>query len=402
MAITIVSEPDSLSPASNPCTFVFESDNTTFPNFSFIVTLVVNGSDHSVHQIFLESGTRGKFNASSILRTLLKSNINENENLLNGNTNNWLSYSIKVQEKLGDPPKPIGLEYSSTTKTAFNGAFKYIDWTKTDFANYTIFSTSNPNTLFCTKYPRPTIFKGAEFVGLTEKKYLGFFLVGVSFEVTYKTLDVTGATLQSDTINSTPTEESERVIVLNVSPETIINDTALTATDFDNAYGFSIEVSNGFFSETEQYYYIIDRECQQFTHRRLHWMNKFGVWDSFTFKLRSRETTEVQSEEYQSSTGLWDENNDFIYPTYQGERKNAFVRSEEQLEINTDWIKEEVQNWLAESLLESPKVYLETEDGFELLIRQTKGYEKKKRFSDGLIQESYKFKRTYIYKSQLG
>ena len=53
-------------------------------------------------------------------------------------------------------------------------------------------------------------------------------------------------------------------------------------------------------------------------------------------------------------------------------------------------------------LLESPKIYLETEDGFELILSDTRSFDKKKRFSDGLIQESYKFKRTHTYKSQLG
>jgi len=70
MAITIESEPATLTTASNPCIFEFSSTNTGQDAFSFVVELTVNGTVHSYHQVFVESGTVGKFNASDILRSV--------------------------------------------------------------------------------------------------------------------------------------------------------------------------------------------------------------------------------------------------------------------------------------------------------------------------------------------
>ena len=80
------------------------------------------------------------------------------------------------------------------------------------------------------------------------------------------------------------------------------------------------------------------------------WLNKFGGWDSFTFKLRSKETTKVSSESYTSEGGVWNEDNSFTYPLYQGEDKTALTTSKDSIEINSDWISEDVQNWLSKSL----------------------------------------------------
>ena len=404
MAITIITEPTASSPAHNPCTFVFETDNGSLANFSFIVTLTVNGFVHSVHQVFIESGSRGRFNASEILKNLLSSSIDENNNFENDPSNSYLTYKITVQEKAGDPvPKPFGVAVDSTQRTAFNSSLShknFIDWISTDPpSDYFIYSAPLSGVSFMTYYPRPFTYKKAEFCGMSQTKILSIGNSLGSFNLIYRFYDSSGVLLNTVTeANSV----SSRIINFNVSPEVIINDTSAVLADFDTAYSYSFQIDNGFFTSTEEYFIIIDRDCERYEHRRLTWLNKFGGWDSFTFKLRSKETTKVSSESYTSEVGQWNSDNDFVYPLFQGENKNSLVTSNDSIEINSDWISEDVQNWLSKSLLESPKIYLETDDGFELLLSDTNSFEKKKRVSDGLIQESYKFKRTYTNKSQLG
>lgn len=402
MAITITQEPSAFSPASNPCTFVFETDNGSEPNFSFIIGLFVNGARHSTHQVFIESGSKGHFNASEIIGSLLKSSVNDNDSFENDAYNSYLNYQIVIGEKYGEPAELVPGTVLSTLRNAFNGSLRHKDWIE-DFTpdpplNYFLYNAPLSGVEFMTEYPRPSLFNKTEFCSMSQTKILSIGTSLSSLNLTYRFYDSSGALL------NTVTETGSVVTTMinyNLSPEVIINDTSATLADFDSAYSYSFQLDNGFFASTEEYFIIIDRDCERYEHRRLNWLNKFGSWDSFTFKLRSRETTKVKRENYTTEQGAWNIDNNYEYPLHQGENRNSFVTSEDSIEINSDWISEDVQNWLSKSLLESPKIYLEVEDGFELLLPETLSFEKKKRFSDGLIQESYKFKRTYSYKSQL-
>jgi hypothetical protein len=146
----------------------------------------------------------------------------------------------------------------------------------------------------------------------------------------------------------------------------------------------------------------MDRECKRYETRRLHWLNKYGVWDSFTFSLVSTDSSTVQSYGYQREKGVWKDTS-YTYPLYQGEKVDFAKTSADQLLLNSDWIYESVQQWLVSSLMESPSVYLEVEDGtaFEPVKVTNTSYQLKTRRRDGLIQEQITLERTYTYRSQL-
>jgi hypothetical protein len=151
---------------------------------------------------------------------------------------------------------------------------------------------------------------------------------------------------------------------------------------------------------SEEFRIDIDLECKRYATNRLHWLNKFGVWDSFTFTLVSVTSSNVQSSGYSREKGVWN-NTSFTYPSYQGEKVTYSKRSTDQLVLNSDWIKEDIQQWLVRSLLESPVVYLEQSDGFEPVNISNQTYQFKTKRRDGLIQEQITIDRTYSYTSQL-
>jgi hypothetical protein len=193
--------------------------------------------------------------------------------------------------------------------------------------------------------------------------------------------------------------------VIDCSPATIIANTSITALDFAlTAYyevvarGVGTGINNGS-SETFQIY--IDNECHRYPTRRLHWLNKFGVWDSFTFTLVSTESTKVAGSIYERESGIWNVTN-YIYPLYQGEITTYSKRAEDTMILNSDWIYEDVQQWLVRECYESPNVYLESSTGdFEPVNITNQGYDLKQSRKDGLIQEVVEIKKTYSYNSQL-
>jgi hypothetical protein len=146
----------------------------------------------------------------------------------------------------------------------------------------------------------------------------------------------------------------------------------------------------------------MDLACQRYERYRLHWLNKLGCWDSFTFALVSTQSATVDTFAYQRDPGVWS-GSSYTYPLYSGQKVNYAKTKNKQLLLNSDWISEDVQNWLVESLYDSPIVYLEQTDGteFEPVKVTNSTYQLKTRRRDGLLQEQVTIDKTYTYRSQL-
>jgi hypothetical protein len=78
---------------------------------------------------------------------------------------------------------------------------------------------------------------------------------------------------------------------------------------------------------------------------------------------------------------------------------------QDRLILNSDWIHEDIQNWLVRSLYESPRVYLQNDFGtsvFEPVNITNAETIVKQRRKFGLMQEQVTIDRTYTKVSQLG
>jgi hypothetical protein len=398
MAITIQQQPQLFSTAGNPVVWTFESDQTAQPNFCYIVELYVFGTLYSTHQVFPQFGILSRFNASEAFKSFLSSPLIVNGTLTTDYntaiTNAW----IVVSEKYGTPPV-IGASTTTATMKPFNAALRHPDFINWNYQDYNVDSNNplTPGVLFLTSWPRARKY----FCGLTENIFLGFISNDTSFNVRFRLKDAAGGTIANVLTALTLND----LTVIDCSPATIIANTSITALDFAAAAYYEViargtgtGINNGS-SETFQIY--IDNECHRYPTRRLHWLNKFGVWDSFTFTLVSTESTKVAGSTYERESGIWTGTN-YIYPLYQGEMTTYSKRAEDTMVLNSDWIYEDVQQWLVRELYESPNVYLEASTGaFEPVNITNQGYDLKQSRKDGLIMETVEIKKTYSYNSQL-
>lgn len=400
MAITITSEPQNYSTASNPVVFEFSSTNTAEEGFSFLVELTVNGSIHSFHQVFTESNNFGKFDASEILRTIVFSDLSTSGNYVETYDNSNASYSIRVIEKYGTPPIEVGSWVSSTSLRIMNGALRFIDWLDYDYTDYDVTTYIDNSPLFLSAFPRTSQY----FCGLTESAFVGFISTDTTASIRVRIYDVND--VQTATDSTSITLPTSNIVLLNGSPQSIIDNTSIVASDFDDCYYYTLNVratgAGGFSGDSEFWRIYLDNECSQYTSRRLHWVNKFGMWESYSFTKYSEENTQVDSNKYQKNPGVWSDSNTFDYNRENGSQFSGTKTATDTMILNSDWIKEEKHNWLMRSLMESPSVYLEISQGvFEPVTISTKKYKLKQRIREGLIQEKIEVLRTYTYKSQL-
>ena len=387
MAITIYDEPQLIAPAGNPLVFTFSSDQTAQPNFSFIVEVYINSTLRLTQEVFRQFNTLGRIDVSEAVQSVL---INpEITNVLQFDaTNSMVSYAIIVYEKYGTTPI-IQASDTSTTLKAFNAALEYPQWRVWDFEIYDPNFTQD--AVFLTNFPTTS----RALCGMDENFYLGYLEQSGAVPVN---LDIQGNTITSDYLSITSSEFN----ILNVGPQAIIANSTITQLNFDDCYRYEVAINVSGVSFVGPFTIYMDLDCKRYETYRLHWLNKLGSWDSFTFALVSTESATVQAFDYQRDPGVWDSTS-YTYPLYSGQKIHYAKTKSKQLIVNSDWISEPVQNWLVDSLFDSPLVYLEQNNGteFEPVKVTNSSYQLKTRRRDGLIQEQITIERTYTYRSQL-
>jgi len=397
MAITFHTQPQVFTPGSNPVVWTFSSDETAQANFSYIVEVYVNSILHSTHQVFPQNGIYAKFNASEIARGLLSSPLITDTTLVTLYSSAFDPFEIIVYEQYGTPPA-IEASETSDSSYVFNAALRHQDFVNWDYLDYNV-ATTNPlvGIPYLTSWPRTYKY----FCGLNEKVFLGVISNDSGLSVDIRLFNSANTLIVQSLGNSITFQP---LSVIDASPQNIINNTAITSGNFSTCVYYTVRTNatgiGAYPGKSEVFKIYIDTECQRYPSRRLHWLNKFGVWDSFTFDLVSTDSTKVEGNRYEKEKGIWDDEN-YVYPLYQGEATTFSKRAEDTLTLNSDWIKEDVQQWLVRELYESPKVYLESDGEFEPVNVTNATYKLKVSRRDGLIQELVEIQRTYSFNSQL-
>ena len=142
---------------------------------------------------------------------------------------------------------------------------------------------------------------------------------------------------------------------------------------------------------------------------RLAWLNQWGVWDYYTFTMKSSKTTSTKGTTYRQLEGTW---NSDIYRLdgFKGGKKAFRVNATEKITMNTDFVSESESEWFQE-LINSPEVYIL--DGFQTDITNpslnnystpvrltTKSYTKKTVANDKLMQYTFEVEKTKTLRTQ--
>jgi len=89
---------------------------------------------------------------------------------------------------------------------------------------------------------------------------------------------------------------------------------------------------------------------------RLTWLNQWGVWDYYTFKMKSTKSISTKGSTYQQLAGTWNESI-YLPNGYKGGKKAFRVNAMEKISMNTDFVNESESEWF-EELINSPEVYI--------------------------------------------
>jgi len=350
MSVLFISEPQPFMPVYNPLNFVFYSlDHGTEADFKYIVDVNVNGVFVSQHEVYNTNVGQARFDCSEVVKARLTSSILALSQITTDYFNSICEYQITVTEFYN------GATHDSETSTelrAFNGSLRTDTWLQWDWNEYTLNSDSTDLKKFLTDFPR----SDKMFVRSTDSCYIGMLSDSTITNINVFLYDISGTQIDYTQLTA---EMFSDLFVINPNVE-MIKVFGFPLVDFDNCYYYEVEIA-GLLSTTERFRFYIDRECERYPSVRLVWLNKYGVWDAYTFKLDSISESDIKTIMHESTLGQW-EDLGYNYAIANGQHLTHLKEVTDRLILNSDWIKPSVQNWLVRSLYESPLVYIESVD----------------------------------------
>ena len=158
--------------------------------------------------------------------------------------------------------------------------------------------------------------------------------------------------------------------------------------------------------------YTINLNCptlKGFDPIRLTWLNQWGTWDYYTFKMKSTKTISTKGSTYQQLEGSWNESA-YRLDSFKGGKKAFRVNATEKISMNTDFVSESESVWF-EELINSPEVYIlegfKTDTTNSALNKYvtpvrltTSNYTKKTVANDKLMQYTFEVEKSKTLRTQ--
>lgn len=408
MSLVFSTVPQITQPVYNPIYFRLLSNQITQPNFSYVFDIYTGTTGTTlVNRERLPARPDGTciFSPAGILESLLGFDIPVNTIGGVGQTYSMTPYYVYFGEEYGLLTTGVTTYANQVFKSGYTWT-SVLNYEQVPSYNYTAY-TPNDQVIYGANY----LTFGPAVVNVREndRESLSFLnLSGTTsgapwfwiVNVYQKSGSTTQAQLSTGVATGTTAKNTMMHIGvgpwnLNNIPSSLVTGTTQPIIDFnrDAYYDVTVYSAGGpltfptplFSART----YNCDTTCTKYTPVRLMWLNSLGGFDYFNFILVSRETINLQRNQYKR-------NLPYNYTIGQAGFTVSDIQSRESLQVTSDWMTDTQSQWMKE-LLKSKAVYELRSDGSYLpVILNMDSVEIKKSVNDKLI--NYEFSYTYAYK----
>src|SRR3990167_1768815 len=396
-----------IAPAYNDIVYVVDSNNTSQPNFRYLADIYISGVSSFIrmrkppHPVTDD----GIFDVHRIIEKYVTVDIDASTYGFQTNNNSWRQYQIKFGEEYGISS---GITQYHDLIVAgsgdiINAAPTFIKWKDYASSDYKLLSS---NRSFLTYSPdEQEIFANENAWLHMIQNSSGDVYYGriISYDSNDALIDELWVINPYTDALANPNGEYLRFgcgtrnlglidasLITNGSPPLLPAGTAKYEVTMLNA---SLAVS----SKTKTY--VITDACNKFTHYRLHFLNRLGGIDSYTFTMASQTTIEINRSEFKNKVGTATATT-FNYAKSDREDTVLFSKTRETIILETDFVSEDVIEWL-EELITSPLVFWDS--GNDILIAvniEDTAYERKTHEREKVINMKIKIKKAFINESQ--
>lgn len=275
MAITVQSSPASYTSAHDALWHVVSSTNSSQTNFKYVFDILVNSTVVATVKNFPDSGGYGVFDAGQVVRNYITSGFNSSGSSLLQYSDSFLHVDYTIN---------YGEEYGGTTYTNLTSG-NYKGW------NYSLDPFRNSISTYANKF-------------LTSRdKTAGEVMNGEKFIITYFNADLANVTATIQKLKEDGTNDgtsstgaglgTNHGLILDLSPVAI---NTYLGSSFITASTYAWRVTIGSDSM------VVKQVCApRFTPVSVIFQNQFGGYDTFAFRLLSRQQKRMQRTTYKSS-----------------------------------------------------------------------------------------------------
>ena len=372
MAITEKTALGNYLPVYNPMEWCVVSDEIAETNFKYVFRVYIEGvGDYKEYQVTgTDALSYGVVDVHNYIQTFLYPYIGDHD------ANKGIDYSVFTLRKYyilayemwdvaGVPTFNPDQELVVTTGDlyCFQGSFDYstwLDWTPADY--YANLANGSAG-----QWLTDNLLNKASINDLG----WSYVLTDAPTEIDYmevKTYDSSGTIIDTFQVNNTvnPALSNSRYLKVATSPQALNNITggfALGAQPIviSTVASYTVQLFDVTVAAvTELINFEIKEPCR-YQEYRLHFENRFGAMDSYTFTGRNQKNTSMTRTSYKSSP----------YPIVTAgiERLhkdksniNNWTKRTEKIKLSSDYLTTAENNWL-EQLMYSNEIYLEFTDG---------------------------------------
>lgn len=397
MAISILSQPATHTPAYNNQYFVLNSDNRTQLNFKYVVKVTVDGT--TTTEKYDPHPTTG--NANIDPQRIAESYVNNTFNIdaarLEIANDSIKSIHCQFSEEYGNPISGFAVS-ASALYYVWNAAYNPYD-----FSTYTL---TSGNAKLLSQAPTTT----NEFVTSTKTLYShldnrynfitwhrafesGGDVTSLYIEAYNISLILYQTTVITNSFNTIGSSYQRNLQYFNFSPygtALILSTYPSTVTRSNNSFAIipgNTKVAIAWLRNaataqvSEKIAIIFDDYCGKYDRYTLYFLNRYGNYDWFVFNKISRRIDDKEILEYKKHP-FTKIGNDYVYNNYTSNTITYSTTIKQKITLNSDWISDDQSTMLLD-LFMSPDIKMEDKNNnlFSVKIKNT-SYEAKKKVND--------------------
>lgn len=410
MAITIQQNPFLHSPAYNPMDFVVTSDETAQANFRYVCDLYITGVTPAYFRLFADKDPQfgsGHFDIHRVIENFVSGDIALAGHGFQGNPKSFKKYQCKFGESYG--PSSGVIVYADDevddVRYAWNGIMDFVEFKNYVAGDYLLTSSA---AQFLTLQP------SSVFIGLNENAYL-YMIANTSGTPSFARVrleDINEVQIMtyfvSNPFASAGSNDNHKFLRfgcgtknLKLIAGSLIYDDTLTllntAIDIpSNTYFIKIRMVNAAAAtRSTTMVFKIKEVCSKDTSVRLHFLNKLGGFDSFTFNMSNKQSATINRSKYKRIQGGMTSANSWAYGKSDSLNRNFDINIQDKIHLVSDWINEATSIWL-EELITSPWVLIDdATDGLISVNILNTQYNRKKNVLDKVFNLEIDIEYTY-------
>jgi hypothetical protein len=407
MAFYLLQEPLSYTPVYNDINFVVNSSNNAQANFNYIFDVKINGSFISRHRIPARPDNGyGLFNAKRIAETYLSQSINFDQITVTSSSTSILALTIEYREEYGTTPVISSLLTTSSTIYCFNGVLGY-----SAYVNYAVTQFRQMKNQISVSQLLTDNWNNK--IKLTEKAFIsvmigeanavdkiGVFAYDASstlLQTTYITNPFTSLSTIASRFITLPAGAVNLNQILNVNLDATTQNQGNIIPNNTSFYNIR---SFGVGSASIIVRYNITEVCSKYTPVRLHFLNRFGAYDSFTFDLLNTFQSDIERKDYRQNLGGFS-GTSYVYDIKDRSATIFDTQIKTTLVLNSNWITDSESGWL-EQLITSPDVYMEVGSQLQAVNIVDNSYIQKKTVNDKLFNLTLTIEKSFLKYRQRG